>query len=144
MENTFVEAFNRVQEEVHRTAIDKGFWDNRLRLENTAGTVDDFPFYQFARSTTSLAALALVVSEVSEAAEAIRLGNPPDDKIPNLAEPKQNWPMRLSVSWIWRVREAGELLKPLRRSDPSTPQDLIFTGRSCSLHFVQICKRQWN
>ena len=50
--------------QIHETAKEKGWWDNE-------------------RSDGEL--LMLVVSEVAEACEALRAGNPPDDKIPEFS-----------------------------------------------------------
>jgi NTP pyrophosphatase (non-canonical NTP hydrolase) len=59
--NMFVGVFQDLQKEIHDNARSKGWWD----VERNAGEL-----------------LMLAVTELAEACEALRQGNPPDDKIP--------------------------------------------------------------
>ncbi len=58
---SFVERYNEVASGIHETAKDKGWWDE----DRNDGEI-----------------LCLIHSEVSEALEALRSGNPLDDKVP--------------------------------------------------------------
>ena len=60
----FKESWRHLAEAIHTTARQKGWWDE----ERNSGEM-----------------LALVHSEVSEALEALRHGNPADDKVPDFS-----------------------------------------------------------
>lgn len=61
---SFVEEFKKIQKDVHKTANDKGWWEN----ERNDGEL-----------------IALMHSELSETLEALRHNNPQDDKIPEFS-----------------------------------------------------------
>ena len=63
----FIRAFNRMQRTVHETAVAKGWWEDK-------------------RNDGEL--IALMHAELSEALEALRKGDPPDDKIPEFTGTK--------------------------------------------------------
>lgn len=83
-----VAVIERLSQQIHSTAKDKGWWTERdyiLYLITVAREEfgnDPAKDVAHATATIQLSLIALITSELSEATEAIRAGNPPDDKIP--------------------------------------------------------------
>lgn len=90
----FRRGWNNVAQDVHTNAVDKGFWPEEGRNDGEM--------------------LALIHSEISEALEAIRAGNPPDDKIPDFTSVEVELAdaviriMDMAIARQWRVAEAIE------------------------------------
>lgn len=87
----FIDSFNAVQNKVHATAKEKGWWDS----ERNDGEM-----------------IALIHSELSEGLEGLRHGNPPDDKILEFSSIEAELAdvivriMDMSQARGWRVAEA--------------------------------------
>lgn len=79
---TFAEAWRQVAAEHHEIMVAKGFWNARNNIVNACFEFGGETLAKAAQDAVDGQALALVGTELAEAVEAIRHGNPPDDKIP--------------------------------------------------------------
>lgn len=77
----FEVCWNRKAKGIHQTCRDKGFWGRRERVMEDGTGLDTDEAKQFAINE----ALMLIVTEIAEACEAVRHGNPPDDKVPQFS-----------------------------------------------------------
>ena len=112
----FGAAFSDMQCAVHATAMSKGWWDNRSMMENACAqyekNVYPTPVSDFSVAANQISALMLVVTELAEAVEAIRHGNPPDDKIPTFSGAEAECAdavirlMDMAEFYGWRLSEA--------------------------------------
>lgn len=90
----FRRGWNNIAQGVHANAVEKGFWPEEGRNDGEM--------------------LALIHSEISEALEAVRKGNPPDDKIPEFTGAEVELAdaviriMDMAAGRQWRVAEAIE------------------------------------
>jgi NTP pyrophosphatase (non-canonical NTP hydrolase) len=82
MSEQFIAAFNALQQEVHQTAREKGWWEMREKIEDLCAT-DGLRLE--AEKLVDGQIIALIQSEASEWLEGLRHGNPPDDKVPEFS-----------------------------------------------------------
>lgn len=81
MNQATIDGLREIQQDIHKTANDKGWWDDRHLLVEVAARHSP-ELGRFARVMVQAANIALMHSELSESLEAARHGNPSDDKIP--------------------------------------------------------------
>jgi len=91
----FIESFNALATEAHDTAVSKGWWGNEdaeiLSLIADGDQMDSQDSLRLSEIATRMKQknngemIGLMHSELSEALEALRHGNPPDDKIPEFS-----------------------------------------------------------
>lgn len=79
----FISAFKLVQNRVHNSALEKGWWDDYRAIRDILSEVNaDQKLYKAFKLAWVMSKLNLVTSELGEATEGLRTGSPPDDKIP--------------------------------------------------------------
>ncbi len=80
------EHFNKCGEVISKWSREKGFWDGQEAISNITARaeMDAIPESELKRLELAVQAekIALMHSELGEALEAVRHGNPPDDKLP--------------------------------------------------------------
>lgn len=81
----FVESWRHVAAVHHAAMRGKGFWQAGDLLETVALEQGGEALANVARQAIDSQKVSLIHTEISEAQEAIRHGNPPDDKIPAFA-----------------------------------------------------------
>lgn len=100
--SAFRRGWNNLAQDVHENAVNKGFWPDGGRNDGEI--------------------IALIHSELSEALEAIRTGNPPDDKLPEFSSAEVELAdvviriMDYGIGRGWRVAEAIEAKAPFNKT----------------------------
>ncbi len=74
-----VETINKLAAEVHQRAITAGWWDARNEIQSLA---DENDIGKPVKAMILMSLFGLVMSEAGEAIDNVRLGMPPDDKVP--------------------------------------------------------------
>lgn len=112
----FTTAFNQRAAWAHETARRKGWWQGEdamlAKIEFATSTADRQSLIESYLLSQDGKNIALFTSEISEALEALRHGNPPDDKIPEFTGVEAELAdviiriMDVSQRRGWRVAEA--------------------------------------
>ncbi len=128
MKSKFVAVFGKLQSKAHNTAVSKGWWKHRHEIiKAVISYVDSENSVALDRAAciqSDLACLMLMVTELSETAEAIRHGNPADDKIPEFTGAEAELAdtiiriMDLAENNGWRVGEAIEAKMAMNNTRP--------------------------
>lgn len=71
-----------LQKEIHENAVEKGFWQDKLKVGGTETTWVKGSWTQLMFVAFRNSRLALVMTEIAEVIEACRVGNPVSEKIP--------------------------------------------------------------
>jgi NTP pyrophosphatase (non-canonical NTP hydrolase) len=83
--NSFALLFNLLAAQNHADMRERGFWESRDMIEEACRQFGGDKLAMAARVAIDGQAIALIHSEASEWIEALRHGNPPDDKLPEFS-----------------------------------------------------------
>lgn len=81
--DAFLDAFKAISEAHHQLMRANGFWDARDAVVRACEQYGGPELTEAAMNAVDAQLIALEHTELAEATEALRHGNPPDDKIPD-------------------------------------------------------------
>lgn len=85
-DKAFIDQFQRIQKQVHASALEKGWWDDYKAIVDCLRIADaNQNLHKSFKLAWVMSKLNLVGAEQGEATEGLRTGSPPDDKIPMFA-----------------------------------------------------------